>query len=113
MTSTPALPRTRPLWVVASAVAVVAVAAIWGDAVPREGVCPAIYPAPYPCTQEHRVGTGVLWTVVLAVTYAVALAVTLTAGRRRRALGAAAVVVLVLCAVVAYAAVLSSTGYVL
>ena len=80
---------------------------------PREIICPAIYPAPPTCTQEHRVETGILWTVVLAVTYAVALAVTLTVGRRRRSLGAAAVVVLVLCAVVAYAAVLSSTGYVL
>lgn len=116
MTSTASAPtrsRARPLWPVATAVALVAAAAIWGDAVPREGVCPAIYPAPYPCTQEHRVETGVLWSVVLAIAYAVVLAVTLTVGRRRRPLAAAAVLVLVLCAVVAYTAALSSTGYVL
>ena len=105
--------RTRPLWLVATVVTGVTAAAIWGYAVPREAACFAIYPAPYPCSQEHRVETGVLWTVVLAITYAVALAVTLTVGRRRRPLGAAAVVVLVLCAVVAYAAVLFSTGYLL
>ncbi|MBB2924305.1 hypothetical protein [Cellulomonas cellasea] len=112
-TSAPTRSRARPLWLVATVVAGVTAAAIWGYAVPREVVCPAIYPAPYPCTQEHRVGTGVLWTVVLAIAYAAALAVTLTVGRHRRPLAAAAVVVLVLCAVVAYTAVLSSTGYVL
>ncbi|MFS0699296.1 hypothetical protein AB6N24_04915 [Cellulomonas sp. 179-A 4D5 NHS] len=113
MTTAPTRTRARRLWLVATVVAGVTAAAIWGHAVPRETVCPAIYPAPPTCTHEHRVETGVLWTVVLAMTYAVALAVTLTVGRRRRPLAAAAVVVLVLCAAVAYTAVLSSTGYVL
>ena len=113
MTSDPAptRARTRPLWLVATVVAAVAAVGVWGDAVPRDAICPAVYPAPYPCSQEHRVETGVLWTVVLALAYAVALIITLTVGRRLRPLAAAAVVVLVLGAIVAYRMVLFSTGF--
>lgn len=113
MSITPTPTRTRPLWAVATVVAVVAAVAIWGWAVPREAACSAVYPASGPCSQADREAAGVTWTVVLAVAWAVALAVTLTVGRRRRSLGVAAVTALAVCAAVAFVAVLSSTGFVI
>jgi cytochrome bd-type quinol oxidase subunit 2 len=113
MTSAPPEARTRPLWLVATVVAVVAYAVIWAAAVPREVACPAIYPAPPGCSVDSRESAGVLWSVVLGVVYAAALAVTLTVGRRRRSVAVVAVVVLAACAVLACGAVLFSTGFVL
>lgn len=95
----------------ATAVTVVGLLAIWLDAVPRDVVCPAIYPAPEECTPEVRRAAARAWSVVLAAAYVVTAAVFLVGRWRRREL--VPLVVLVVVGLVGYQAVLGSTGYIL
>ncbi len=108
-------PVTRP-WssaTVATGVLIAAWAAIWGLAVPLEAVCPAVYPAPAGgCTAADRISAGVTWTIVLAVGYALTVAIALTLGRRRPWLTRAVIAALAIVAVVGFGAVMGSTGFV-
>ncbi|QTE27940.1 hypothetical protein [Pengzhenrongella sicca] len=94
----------------ATIVSVAACAAIWWVAVPMEAVCPAVYPAPVGCTAADRQSAGVTWTIALAVSYVVTVAVALTIGRRYRWLTRAAMSALVVVAVFGFGAVQGSTG---
>ncbi|MGV8967780.1 MAG: hypothetical protein ACOH2F_16060 [Cellulomonas sp.] len=97
--------------VLATVVALVTCAAIWLLAVPMEAVCPAVYPAPGGCTAADRQSAGVTWTIVVAVAYALTVAVALTVGRRKQRLTRVALSALVVVAVVGFGAVQGSTGY--
>jgi hypothetical protein len=96
----------------ATVVLLATVAAIWWLAVPLEAVCPAVDPAPGGCTASDRESAGVTWTIVVAIAYALSVAVALTVGRRWRWLSGAAISVLLVVAVIAFGAVLGSTGYI-
>ncbi|GGB99794.1 hypothetical protein GCM10010972_10690 [Cellulomonas carbonis] len=98
--------------VLATAVAVAAVAAIWVVAVPMEAACVAIYPPPQGCAAADREAAGVAWTAVVAVAYALVLAVTVGLGRRWAWVTKAALGVLVVVAVLAFGAVQGSTGFI-
>ena len=93
--------------VVATVVTAAALAAIWLVAVPREVVCPAVYPPLPGCTPEHRLATGTVWTVVLLAVWAVTLVV---CRLRRGALPSLLVGLTTALALVAYVATELSTG---
>jgi len=104
--------RARRAVTLATVVSIATCAAIWWLAVPMEAVCPAVYPAPGGCTAADRQSAGVTWTIVVAVSYALTVAIALTLGRRRRWLTRAAMSTLVVVAVVGFGAVQVSTGFV-
>lgn len=104
--------QARRAVILATAVSMTTCAAIWWLAVPMEAVCPAVYPAPGGCTASYRQSAGVTWTIVVAMSYALTVAIALTLGRRRRWLTRAAMSTLVIVAVVAFGAVQGSTGFV-
>ncbi len=91
----------------ATVTTLVAVAAIWLDAEPREIVCPAIEG----CTAEARRTAAVAWTVVLVVAYLLSAALHMVRPRWRVA--GPTLLGLVVVGLVAYQAVLESTGYIL
>ena len=96
--------------VAATVVTVVALAAIWLVAVPRDVVCPAVHPPLPGCTAEHRVATGTVWTVVLLAVWAVTVVVSRL---RRGVLPSLLVTLTTALALVAYVATETSTGAVL
>lgn len=105
--------RARSAVTLATAVLVATLAAIWFLVVSLEAVCPAIHPAPPGCTAADRRSAGVTWSVIVALVYAVSLAVALTLRRSRRWLTHAAMLVLVLVAIIGIGAVQGSTGSVI
>ncbi|WP_242511298.1 hypothetical protein [Pengzhenrongella frigida] len=104
--------RARGAVTLATVVSLATCAAIWWLAVPMEPVCPAVYPAPGGCTAADRQAAGVTWTIVVAVSYVLTVAIALTIGRRRRWLTTAAMSALVVVSVVGFGAVQGSTGFV-
>ena len=96
----------------ASVVSLATYAAIWWLAVPIEALCPAVYPAPAGCTAADRQAAGVTWTIIVAVTFALTVAIALAIGRRRQGLTRAALSALVVVAVVGLGAVQGSAGFV-
>lgn len=112
VTAAAALGR-RPLLTVGvgAAITAVALAAIWWAAVEVSAVCPAIYPGPPGCTQEHRHETGLTWGAVVLATYALSAATALTLGRRHRWLCPTGLVVLIVVGIVGYGQTMGSTGY--
>lgn len=94
----------------ATVVTAAALAAVWLLAVPREVVCPAIYPAPPGCSTQDRVATATVWTVVLLVAWAA----TVAAGRlRNRVVPSLLVAATIALALAAYVGTLYSTGFVI
>lgn len=61
-------------WAVAATViAGWAIYRYWWLAVPRQGICRAIYPAPPGCS-AHRLDVATLWTVIVAAVYVAVVA---------------------------------------
>jgi len=104
-------PRHAAAW--ATAVLVIALAAIWIIAVPLEPACPATETGAVGCTAADRESAGIRWTVVVTVAFLVAVAGATTVGRRYRWGTAAPLALLVLVAFVAFGAVQGSTGFVI
>ncbi|MFC0647406.1 hypothetical protein [Cellulomonas phragmiteti] len=108
-----AVERRARWWVepvVSSALTAAGLAAVWLLAVPREAVCPAIYPPPAGCTTADRVGTATAWTLALVAVWAVTLA---TARLRGRTIPSLLVAVTIVLCLAAYVGTLYSTGFVL
>ena len=87
-------PRTWPPVVTAVALAVAGLAAIWFLAVPRSGVCPALYPAPPGCGTVNRVQAAWVASGGLAVALALSVLTLRTAARGRPGRCAGALIVL-------------------
>lgn len=82
MTAVPQAPARSPfdwagrlVWpVVATIAVVIAISAMWHLAIPRDGFCFAIHPAPAGCAGTRRIAPAILGTVVLALVWIASLA---------------------------------------
>ena len=99
-------PRAWPAVLAATVVAAIGWVALWWLAIPRYEICIAIYPASAGCGGADRVADAVLWSIVIAVVYFVAVAVALTVGRRMWWLNLAAIMALIATAALSYYLVL-------
>ena len=81
--------------VIATLIAVAALAVIWFVAVPAGPVvCPAIMPPPTNCMLSYREGTAIVITILAFAVYVATVLLAFTVGRRRRALVTVGIVVL-------------------